>query len=260
MIVLGYFLALFVGILLGLIGGGGSILTVPILVYIMGVSPVSATAYSLFIVGISALVGAHRFFKNGHVNFRISLFFGIPSLIGVFLCRKWIVPSLPESFSFFHILTINKDSFILIVFALVMLIASFPMLFSWKMPERKQNNKPFLIAVDGILVGIITGFVGAGGGFLIIPALLLLTNISMKEAVGTSLLIIAIKSILGFTAELGNPIDWNLLMLFTASSILGIFIGTYFSNIINGSILKKSFGIFVFVMAIIIFLKEIVFI
>jgi uncharacterized membrane protein YfcA len=134
------------------------------------------------------------------------------------------------------------------------------MLFSWKMPERKQNNKPFLIAVDGILVGIITGFVGAGGGFLIIPALLLLTNISMKEAVGTSLLIIAIKSILGFTAELGNPIDWNLLMLFTASSILGIFIGTYFSNVINGSILKKSFGIFVFVMAIIIFLKEIVFI
>ena len=143
-----------------------------------------------------------------------------------------------------------------------MLIAALSMLYSWKLNFRKNNDREInfvLIALDGIVVGLITGFVGAGGGFLIIPALLLLTNISMKEAVGTSLLIIAIKSILGFTAELNNTIDWNLLLIFTAFSIVGILIGSYFSKLLNGRILKKSFGIFVLFMSIVILAKEMFF-
>lgn len=262
MVFIAYFLALTVGIILGLLGSGGSILTVPILVYIMGIKPVSATAYSLFVVGVSALVGAQRFFKNGEINYKISLYFAIPSLLGVFVSRKWILPNLSESLHFFHFFSIQKDTFILVFFAIVMLIAALSMLFSWKLNFRNNNDREnnfVLIALDGIVVGLVTGFVGAGGGFLIIPALLLLTNISMKEAVGTSLLVIAIKSILGFTAELNNAIDWNLLLTFTAFSIVGILIGSYFSKLLNGRVLKKSFGIFVLFMSIVILAKEMFF-
>ncbi len=259
MVFIAYFLALLVGVVLGLLGSGGSILSVPILVYVMGVNPVSATAYSLFVVGVTAVIGAQRFFKKGDINFRITLYFAIPSLIGVFICRKWIVPNIPETLHFFEWVTIQKDTFILVFFGIIMLLASLSMLFSWKPTSTNRENNFILIALDGVIVGVVTGMIGAGGGFLIIPALILLTNISMKEAIGTSLLIIAIKSILGFSAELNNPIDWNILLLFTAFSIAGIFIGTYFSKFINGSTLKKSFGIFVFFMSIVILSKEIFF-
>lgn len=262
MVFIAYFLALTVGIILSLLGSGGSILTVPILVYIMGINPLSATAYSLFVVGVSALVGAQRFFKNGEINYKISLYFAIPSLLGVFVSRKWILPNLSESLHFFHFFSIQKDTFILVFFAIVMLIAALSMLFSWKLNFRNNNDREnnfVLIVLDGIVVGLVTGFVGAGGGFLIIPALLLLTNISMKEAVGTSLLVITIKSILGFTAELNNVIDWNLLLTFTGFSILGILIGSCFSKLLNGRVLKKSFGIFVLFMSIVILAKEIFF-
>lgn len=262
MVFIAYFLALTVGIILGLLGSGGSILMVPILVYIMGINPVSATAYSLFVVGVSALVGAQRFFKNGEINYKISLYFAIPSLLGVFVSRKWILPNFPESLHFFHFFSIQKDTFILVFFAIVMLIAALSMLFSWKLNFRNNNDREnnfVLIALDGIVVGLVTGFVGAGGGFLIIPALLILTNISMKEAVGTSLLVIAIKSILGFTAELNNVIDWNLLLTFTGFSIVGILIGSCFSKLLNGRVLKKSFGIFVLFMSIVILAKEMFF-
>ena len=262
MFFIAYFLALIVGIILGFLGSGGSILTVPILVYVMGINPVTATAYSLFVVGVSALVGAQRFLKNGEINFKISLYFAIPSLLGVFVSRKWILPNLSESLQLFHFFSIQKDTFILVFFAIVMLIAALSMLFSWKLNFRNNNDREnnfVLIAFDGIVVGLVTGFVGAGGGFLIIPALLLLTNISMKEALGTSLLVIAIKSILGFTTELNNTIDWNLLLTFTAFSITGILIGSYFSKLLNGRVLKKSFGIFVLFMSIVILTKEMFF-
>ena len=262
MVLIAYFLALIVGIILGVLGSGGSILTVPILVYLININPVIATAYSLFVVGVSALIGAQYFFKKGEINYKISLYFAIPSLLGVFVSRKWILPNLSESLHFFHFFSIQKDTFILVFFAIVMLIASLSMLFSWKqnfIDNNDRENNTVLIALDGIVVGLITGFVGAGGGFLIIPALLLLTNISMKEAVGTSLLIIAIKSILGFTAELNNSIDWHFLLIFTAFSSLGILIGFYFSKFLNERILKKSFGIFVLFMSIVIIAKEMFF-
>lgn len=260
MLPLAYFLALIIGIVLGLLGGGGSILTVPILVYIMGINPVSATAYSLFIVGVSSLIGAQRFISKGDINFKIGLYFAIPSILGVYVCRKWVVPSLPESINCFNFFTLNKDTFILLFFALIMLLAALSMLFSWEFSRKqKPDNNYMMIAIDGALVGLITGFVGAGGGFLIVPALLLLTTIDIKQAVGTSLLIIALKSLIGFIPEMNNSLDWSLLLTFTCCSVLGILIGTYVLKFIKGSSLKKSFGIFVLIMALSIILKEMFF-
>jgi uncharacterized protein len=257
---LAYLLALLAGIILGVLGGGGSILTVPIFVYVMGVNPITATAYSLFIVGVSALVGAQRFISRGDIDFKIGLLFALPSVLGVFVCRKWILPSLPEVINIFNLLSINKDTFILLSFDLIMFLASLSMLFSWKInANSNKDNNYLMVVVDGAIVGLVTGFVGAGGGFLIVPALLLMTTIDIKKAVGTSLLIIALKSLVGFLPEINNSIDWNLLIVFTSFSVLGILIGTYISKFIKGSNLKKSFGIFVLLMALFIVIKEMFF-
>tara|TARA_Y100000991_G_C21958791_1_gene343420 strand:- start:24 stop:809 length:786 start_codon:yes stop_codon:yes gene_type:complete len=259
MLFIAYLLALIVGIILALLGSGGSILTVPILVYILDLNPVSATAHSLFIVGMSSLFGAQRLFNSYNINYKITLYFAIPSLIGVFVSRKWILPNIPEFIHFFHFYTIQKDDFILVFLAFLMFLASFSILFSFKPIFNKKHTKNnfVLILIDGYIVGVITGLVGAGGGFLIIPALLYLTNFSIKEAVKASLLIISIKSIFGFTAELNNSINWSLLLFFTTFSIFGILIGSYFVKFINESILKKSFGIFILMMSLFILLKEI---
>ncbi|MBL6657961.1 MAG: sulfite exporter TauE/SafE family protein [Flavobacteriales bacterium] len=256
MIVLGYLMALIVGVFLGLFGGGGSILTVPILVYIMGISPVSATAYSLFVVGVAALFGAQRYILKKQINIKIGVLFAIPSFIGVFASRKWILTSLPEVMHFSEQFSLSKDTFILILFALIMLLASLSMIFSWRPKPSQSSNNYMMIILDGFIVGIVTGLVGAGGGFLIVPALLLLTNIDMKEAIGTSLIIISIKSLFGFLGELSNPIDWDLMLLFTLLSIIGINIGIFISKHLNSQVLKKSFGIFVLLMAIVILINE----
>jgi len=261
MVFIALLLALVVGVVLGIIGSGGSILTVPILVYFLDLNAISATSYSLFIVGVSALFGAHRFYNSSLINYRLTFFFGFPSIIGVLLSRKLIIPNLPSTINFFQFFSFTKDELILLIFGLVMLVSALSMLFSSKL---KINNKimrkniPFLIIVDGIIIGIITGFVGAGGGFLIVPALILLTNISVKEAIGTSLAIISIKSILGFISEINNVVDWNFLLIFTSFSIVGVILGTRFSILINSNVLKKSFGIFVLFLAITIIIKEMV--
>ena len=256
MSLLGYFLALVVGVFLGLFGGGGSILTVPILVYIMGINPISATAYSLFIVGVASLFGTQRYISSKQINVKIGLIFAIPSFIGVFSSRKWLLPALPDVMEFSETVFITKETLILILFAIIMLLASLSMIFSWQPKALQANNNYHWIIVDGLIVGIVTGLVGAGGGFLIVPALILFTNIDMKEAVGTSLMIITIKSLFGFMGELSNPIDWNLLLLFSTLSIAGIYIGIVVSKRLNSYVLKKSFGIFVLIMAIVILVKE----
>jgi len=261
MVFVALLLALVVGAVLGIIGSGGSILTVPILVYFLDLNAISATSYSLFIVGVSALFGVHRFYNSSLINYRLTFFFGFPSIIGVLLSRKLIIPNLPSTINFFQFFSFTKDELILLIFGLVMLVSALSMLFSSKL---KINNKimrkniPFLIIVDGIIIGIITGFVGAGGGFLIVPALMLLTNIRVKEAIGTSLAIISIKSILGFISEINNVVDWNFLLIFTSFSIVGVILGTRFSILINSNVLKKSFGIFVLFLAITIIIKEMV--
>lgn len=260
-VIIGFAAAIVIGISLGLIGGGGSILTVPVLVYILGVNPVLATAYSLFVVGSTSLVGAATYMKKGLVNYKTALVFAIPSFIAVFLTRKFLVPALPDPLFTLGEAIITKNIGIMIFFALIMLAASYSMIFAKKCVDCDEDepivfNFP-MIALEGSVVGVITGIVGAGGGFLIIPALVLLAKLPMKMAVGTSLLIIAAKSLIGFLGDLSTQaIDWQLLLIFTALSIVGIFIGSALSKKINEKVLKTGFGWFVLIMGIYIITKE----
>lgn len=260
--ILGYCAALLIGVTLGLIGGGGSILTVPVLVYLLGISPMLSTAYSLFVVGSTSLVGSIEYMRKGLVNYRAGVVFAVPSFISVFLTRKYLVPAIPDPIFTIDSFALSKNTGIMIFFAVIMLMAAFSMIKS-KKPESTaaldtvQFNFP-LIALEGAVVGMLTGLVGAGGGFLIIPALVLLAKLPMKMAVGTSLLIIAAKSLIGFLGDVGTQmIDWAFLLSFTAMSIVGIFIGTYLSRYIPAEKLKNSFGWFVLTMAVYIVWKEI---
>jgi len=263
MIILGYVLAILVGVSLGLIGSGGSILTVPILVYVMGVDPVLATAYSLFIVGVAALFGGVQSAFQGRVDFKTVLIFGIPSVISVFATRAFIVPLIPQHVFTLFGFELTKSILLMLLFAIVMIAASISMIKKEKNAIANQSiemkyNYP-LILVEGLVVGILTGLVGAGGGFLIIPALVLLAKMPMKMAVGTSLFIIAVKSLIGFTGDLNGDeiIDWKLLIIFSIASVIGIFIGILLAKKIPSVKLKKAFGWFVLIMGIYIILKEV---
>ncbi len=261
----GYFGALLIGLSLGLIGGGGSILTVPVLVYLLAVEPVLATAYSLFVVGSSSLIGALNYARKGLVSFKTAIVFAIPALIAVYLTRLYLVPALPETWFTIGGFTLTKDVGILLLFALLMVFASYSMITNkgkGKNGEEEEESSPVynfpMIFIEGLVVGVLTGLVGAGGGFLIIPALVLFARLPMKLAVGTSLLIIAAKSMIGFIGDIqaDQPIDWNFLLIFSGISIIGIFIGSYLSNFIDGKKLKVGFGWFVLVMGIFMIIKE----
>lgn len=259
--IIGYALAIIVGISLGLIGSGGSILTVPILVYVMAVNPVLATAYSLFIVGSTALVGGIQNALLKKVDFKTVLIFGIPSIVAVYLTRAYLVPMIPETITQVGDFAITKSIALMLLFAVVMIMASISMIRPSKNvateEQLMQYNYP-MILLEGTLVGVLTGLVGAGGGFLIIPALVLLAKMPMKLAVGTSLFIIAAKSLIGFTGDIQTTpnLDWTLLLTFTAFSVLGIFIGIALAKKIDGSKLKTAFGWFVLIMGIYIIIKE----
>ncbi|WP_395044950.1 sulfite exporter TauE/SafE family protein [Flavobacterium sp.] len=258
--IVGYVLAIFVGITLGLIGSGGSILSVPILVYVLHVEPVIATGYSLFIVGSTAMIGGIQKAKQKLVDFKKVLLLGIPTLITVFLTRRFIVPRLSNTIHIINDFEITKATLLMIVFAIVMIIVSLKMIFSKSEVEIKESSELnyFRIIFQGIFIGLLAGFVGAGGGFLIIPTLIFFAKTPMKIAVGTSLFIVAIQSLVGFVGDLqvNSVIDWNLLFIFTALSILGIFIGNYLSKKINGNKLKTIFGVFVLFIGFYIIIKE----
>ncbi len=252
---IGFAAAVLIGVSLGLVGGGGSILTVPVLVYILGVDPVLATAYSLFVVGTTSLVGAGTLMGKGLVDYKTSVVFAIPSFVAVFLTRKFLMPWLPDPLFFIGESPVSKSVGIMVFFALVMLAASVSMIRNKECVDCDKNpdvrlNLP-MIALEGSVVGVITGIVGAGGGFLIIPALVLLARLPMKMAVGTSLLIIAAKSLIGFLGDVATQaIDWKMLLIFTGLSVAGIFLGNSLSKKIDEKALKTGFGWFVFVMGI----------
>jgi hypothetical protein len=328
---LGFLSAIIIGFTLGLIGGGGSILTVPVLVYMFQIEPVMATAYSLFVVGISSSVGALNYMKKGLMNYKTAIVFAVPSFIAVFLTRKFLVPAIPDQLfalgkldittdllfililigvmlsvsllslnktfrgSKAHVrafllvtpaaimvfivrqfiiplipenlivlgdFTLTKSIGIMVFFALIMFFSAFSMIRGRK--EAGEGTEPKgiiynypMIVIEGAIVGTITGLVGAGGGFLIIPALVLLAGLPMKMAIGTSLLIISVKSLLGFLGDIGNQeITWTFLLAFTGLAVIGIFAGTYTSKFIDGNKLKKGFGWFVLIMAIYIMINE----
>ena len=253
----GYIASIFIGISLGLIGGGGSILTVPVLVYLFGIGAEMSTAYSLFIVGSTALVGGVRNAFLGNVNYKTAVVFTIPAFIAVYATRAYLVPAIPNEIINLGKYVLTKDIAIMVFFALVMLAASVSMIRNKSKAEEEENTLPQLnlpaIILEGTVVGVLTGIVGAGGGFLIIPALVLFAKLPMKKAVGTSLFIIAAKSLIGFIGDVqryGDQLDWTLLLTVTAIAIFGIFVGIYLNNFIDGKKLKKGFGFFVLLMAV----------
>jgi uncharacterized membrane protein YfcA len=258
--IFGYACALVIGISLGLIGGGGSILAVPTLAYLFSVNEKVATAYSLFIVGSSALVGGLKQHFKGLVDWKTAIVFGIPAIVGVTIVRHYVVPVLPEILFTIRDFNFTRRMAMFGLFAVLMIPAAFSML-----KERKEKtttgdvkyNYP-LILIEGLIVGAITGMIGAGGGFLIIPALVILANVEMKIAVATSLIIIAFKSLLGFFLgdALTMEVDWQFLGVFSGLSLVGVFVGSYLGNFVDGKKLKKGFGYFIFVMAIFIFYME----
>lgn len=256
--ILGYIGALIVGLVLGLIGGGGSILTVPLLVYLLGYNPVVATAYSLFVVGTSSMVGTYQKYKKGLVDFKTGLAFSFPSFVAVYLSRRYLVPGIPETLFSIGDFELSKGMGIMIFFAIIMLLASISMIKKGKDKEVLSKPQPYYKTfVQGLVIGTITGIIGAGGGFLYVPALVLWANIPMKKAVGTSLIIVTINSLIGFMGDVQTlEIEWIFLLTFTLISIIGIIIGVFLSKFVSGEKLKKSFGFFVLLMAIYIIYKE----
>ena len=261
--VLGYIGAVLMGLSLGLIGGGGSILTVPILVYLFSVDAVLATAYSLFIVGLTSLVGSFSHMRLGNIHWRTALVFGVPSIIAVFLTRAYLVPALPDPLFHLGDTAVSKSLGMLVFFALLMVVAAYSMIRTPSLAKASAAADPVtfnypLILCEGLVVGAITGLVGAGGGFLIIPALVLFAKLPMKQAVGTSLMIIAAKSLIGFTGDLRGDelIDWTFLITFSVIAIGGIIAGSRMSKHIPNDRLKPAFGWFVLVMGICIIGRE----
>lgn len=256
--ILGYSAAILVGLILGLIGGGGSILTVPILVYLLGFNPIVATAYSLFIVGSSSLVGTIQKYKKHHVDIKTGLIFSFPSFMAVYLSRRYLVPNLPDVLLNIGSYSLTKEMGIMVFFALVMLAASFTMIKSLKpFGDVSREQAYYKTFIQGTVIGTVTGIIGAGGGFLYVPALVVWAKLPMKKAVGTSLVIITINSLIGFTGDLHTiKVNWIFLLEFSFLTILGILIGGWLSKFISNKSLKKGFGWFILIMAFYIIFKE----
>jgi len=258
---LGYLASIIIGLSLGLIGGGGSILTIPILVYLFKIDPKMATSYSLFIVGLTALSGCFSHYKMGNLKIKSALYFAVPSVFSILIIREVIFLKIPNVLFTVNDFQVTKNFLIMIIFAILMMAASFSMIIKSKkhLPHTATATNYLQLALIGSVVGIITGFLGAGGGFLIIPALLFFANLPMKQAVGTSLLIIFINSSIGFVGDLyiGTPINYIFLLSISSIAFIGMIIGTQLSKRIDGNKLKPIFGWFILVMGIYIIIKEI---
>lgn len=258
--VAGYAGAFAIGLILGLMGGGGSILTVPLLVYVMALNPLTATAYSLFIVGTTSAVGSVQNYFKGNVAVKTGLLIAIPSFIMVYITRRYIVPQLPDVIFRTGSVVLRKEVFIMLLFAIVMALAAYSMLKKRPAPKEEVAQLKYIYILPFvIIVGLLMGLVGAGGGFLIIPMLVFFGGLTMRKAVGTSLFIIALNTLTGFLGDIQTMIiDWRFLLTFTLISIFGIFAGTYLQRFINDAQLRKGFGWFVLLMACFILSKEII--
>ncbi len=261
----GYLAAIVMGVSLGLIGGGGSILTVPILVYLFKQDPLVATTGSLFVVGTTAFVGAILNAQKKLIDFKTGVLFAIPSFIGVFAARHFILPLIPDHIISLGGFTLTKPLLVMGCFGIIMVLASRAMIRSGKaisepVQAASSSGQARLIAIiwNGFFIGVTTGFVGAGGGFLIIPALALLLKLPMKTAVGTSLAIIAVNSIFSFTMSLSHQnFEWELLLKIAAIGIFGIVVGQFYSSRVNEKLLKRGFGYFVLVIGSFVILDQI---
>ena len=261
---LGYLLFSIMGVILGLLGGGGSILTVPILVYYFNVPATLATGYSLFIVGVTSLVAALRYRKKRWLDYKIAIIFSVPSAIGVLFARLMVLPALPDTMRLFTII-VSKDQLILYVFAALIMVISYFMFIS-KEPNSNHDGYTqfmslyalFLIGLEGFVVGGVTGFVGAGGGFIIVPALTLLAKLPLKRAIATSLLIIGAKSMIGFGGDIVSGVAYDLPFLggVLGVTLIGTYLGVHLNQFLSPSKLRKGFAGFVLVMGVLMMAKE----
>ncbi|GAB3708736.1 sulfite exporter TauE/SafE family protein [Spirosoma flavus] len=257
----GYASAIVVGLVIGLAGGGGSILTVPIFVYVFHIPTILATTYSLFVVGTTSFVGSLNHIWGKRVDLRVTLAFALPSFVSVYISRRFLVPALPDPMLRIEGFVLPKSDAILYFFALVMILAARAMIRSDRPEEGEAaDGRPRYqnLALDGLAVGLLTGTIGAGGGFLIVPMLVLLAGLPVHRAVATSVLIIAINSFVGFLGDIHHTeLNWNFLLPFTGLSIIGIFVGMYLARFVAPEKLKKGFGWFVLVVASYMILREI---
>ena len=257
--ILGYLASILIGMSLGLIGSGGSILTVPVLVYLFHVDPLLATTYSLAIVGLSSIAGVISRLKQKLVDFKTIFVFGLPSIFGVFLARKFLLPAIPSSIHITDTIDLSKSSFIMLFFATLMLTSALSMILG-----KNKKEIDGILPVYGITLmlvglgeGLLTGIVGAGGGFLIIPALVILAKLPMKKAIASSLVIISIKSLVGFSGDLTHTsVDWKFLFSIIVLATIGIITGNFLNKTMDGAKLKKGFGWFVLAMSLIIFIEQ----
>ena len=255
---LGYFCSILIGFTLGTIGAGGSILTVPVLVYLMSVSPVMATSYSLFVVGTTSLMGTWRYTRKSLVDFRTVLIFGVPSIVTVYLIRLFLIPVIPEILFTWGSLVVTRDKFLMLIFAIAMLIAGQSMLRKKNLDKAQAQTNYLVVFLAAVCVGLVTGMVGIGGGFIIVPALVLFAGVSIRYAIGTSLFIIALNSFAGFAGEVQqfSVINWNFLIVFSLFSIAGIIAGEAVAQKLSSARLKALFGWFIIVLGFIIAVIE----
>ncbi|MBG6234061.1 putative membrane protein YfcA [Pedobacter sp. CAN_A7] len=258
--IIAYLASVLIGLSLGLIGGGGSILTVPVMVYLFGITPLLATSYSLFIVGSTSLLGGYQHWKKGLVNGKAVLYFGLSSIVTVFMVRKYLLPLIPSHLFSIAGFTVTTNLVTMLLFAILMVAAALSMIrenLSNPVNPSATSGRAVKLLLYGVGIGLATALLGAGGGFLLIPVLVMLLGLTMKEAVGTSLMIIALNSLIGFAGDLGHhQIDWFFLLKITAIAILGLLLGLYVSRNIDGGKLKKAFGWFVLLMGVFIIITE----
>ncbi len=265
-----YLAVIFMGVVLGILGGGGSVLTVPILVYLCKVEPILASSYSLWIVSFASLFGAFRYALNYKLPYDLILIFGAPSVLGVVLARAVLLPNIPDEIANVAGTDLTKDLLILLLFALLMIAAGAALIYQKDHPENhkfsiadKDSSKKIKVLpliLEGIFTGVITGLVGAGGGFMIVPVLVILVGLPMKMAVGTSLAIISLKSFSGILADatFWQNANWQFLIQFTIAAVIGILLGSLLANKLPARRLKVGFGWFVLSLGIYILIKELV--
>lgn len=252
-----------IGILLGILGGGGSVLILPLLVYLVGIEPVLATSYSLAIVGTAALVGASGYLRQGLVDSKAVFAFGIPSIVGVFLSRSLLMPAIPDVLFASAAFELTKNTLVMLVFAILILASGLSMIFKARRNSESSDpqgpDRNVLVSIlAGVLLGVLTGFVGAGGGFMIVPALVFLLRIPIRHAIGTSLFVIAMKSLLGFFADalVLHGIQWSVLLQFIVVAVIGILVGVRLNRLVPAAKLKSGFGWMVLGVGIAVLIRE----
>lgn len=253
--------ALLTGLILGLLGGGGALLSIPVLVYLFHLDASVATGYSLFLVAVTASIGAVQNIRKKMVDYQAVLYYGIPSVISVYCMRRFVMPNLPDVILNIGNYAVGKNHFILFILSIVMFGAGYKMFTAKDSPQENEvphPNQYIKLMLLAMMIGSFLGLVGAGGGFLMIPALVYFANLPMKRAVSTSLVLVAVNSFIGFLGDVhsNQNMDWKFLMLFSAFSVVGVFVGFYLQSKIDGQRLKKYFGGFMMLMAVFIVMKE----